>query len=161
MTGKETTRALKDIAQAKYDSYTAQMGALDSTHKTERKALAISQQVAANCRAFADIDFKNRVYTKEVRVFGSSFHDFDEWKDTYNALEGDDRDSFIEFSFAVIMARHAFYHKHKTELENPQLSAEKRFEYELIISVIDDILRDWQRWWNEHGCVKCEVIPLE
>ena len=161
MTGKETTQALKAIAQAKYDSYTAQMGALDSTHRTERKALAISRQVASNCGSFADIEFKENVYTKEVRVFGKSFRDFDEYKPIYETLTGDDRDSFIEFSFAVVMARHAYYHKHKTELENTQLSAEKRFEHELIISVIDDILRDWQRWWNEHGCVKCEVIPLE
>ena len=161
MTGKETAKALGDIVQAKIDSYTAQLNALDSTHKTEKKALAISRQVAYNCKSFSEMDFKDRVYTKQVRVFGRTFHDFDEYKPIYDTLTGDDRDSFIEFSYAVVMARHAYYTKHKTELENVTMTVEKRFECELIISVIDDILRDWQRWWNEHGCVKCEVIPLD
>jgi len=159
MNGKDTALALKAIAQAKADEYAAKLGALDSTQKNEKKALAIAKQVAQNCMSFADTDFKDRVYVKQVRTFGKDFHDFDAYKAVYEGLEGDDRESFVEFSYAVIMARHAYYTRLKAT-DPEALPVEKRFERGIMISTIDDILREWQLWWNANGCVKCEVIEV-
>jgi len=160
LTAIETRDALKGIVTVKQDTVLAKMQTLDKTQKTERKALSMTAQVMKNCVSFCEADFKDNVYTREVRTFGREFHDFDAYKDIYATLVGDDRESFLEFSFAVIMTRHAYYTMHKDKLADAALTAEKRFESELIVSVIDDILRSWQRWWNENGCVKCEVIEL-
>ena len=70
------------------------------------------------------------------------FHDFDPWRSVFEKLAGEQRESFLEFSFAVIMAKHAFYEKRKEDLIKAEQSSnvEKAFECRISIGVVEDIL---------------------
>lgn len=161
MNGKETKEALSEIALKKADMYNEKIALLEKDKKIERKALTISRQIAQNCAGFVNIEFENRFYeVREMRVYGQAFHDFDEWKPVYESLSGDDRESFLVFSFAIIMVRHCLLDKRTDETDrlDGKADVQKVFEAKIIISVIDEILREWQSFWNKNGCVPCEVI---
>ena len=161
MNGAETRAALKQIAETKSMEFESQLLHLEKTSKTERKALSMSRQIALALANITNVDFKERGYEiKQQRVFGMDFHDFDPLRSVFEKLTGEQRESFLEFSFAVIMAKHAFYEKRKEELKKAEQSSnvEKAFECRISIGVVEDILRAWQEWWDRNGCVACKII---
>lgn len=161
MNGEETKVALYDIAIEKSKEYAKKLAELNSTSKNERKALFISKQVAENCASFTKIEYMNRFYeVREMRVYGQEFHDFDEWKPVYNTLSGDDKESFLVFSYAIIMVRHCLLNKRKDQLKEYEqhMDIHDQFEAKIIIGVIENILCEWQKFWNKYGCIPCEVI---
>lgn len=161
MNGAETRAALKQIAEAKSMEFESQLLHLEKTAKTERKALSMSRQIALTLANIANVDFKERIYKiKQQRVFGMDFHDFDPWRPIFEKLTGEQRESFLDFSFAVIMAKHAFYEKRKADLKKAEQSSniEKAFECRISIGIVEDILRAWQEWWDRNGCVACKII---
>ena len=163
MTGNQTKEAMAAIALEKAAIYAEKLKTLDKTAKTERKALAISKQIAENCAGFVNIEFMDRFYeVREMRVYGERFHDFDEYKPLYDSLTGDDKESFLVFSFGVVMVRHSLLEKRNAFRSNGEGSnvgnAQDLFEAQIITGVIEEILRDWQKFWNENGCIACEVV---
>lgn len=157
MTGKATKKAMYNIAMKKSNDYAKKLSQLDSTQRIEKKALSILKQVSANCASFVTIDFEEHCYeAREFRVFGQKYHDFDQWKPIYNTLNGDNRDSFLIFSFSVVMAKHCLLEPSLQKIDGG--SADEKFVHSIKSGIIKEILLEWQEFWNENGCIPCEVI---
>lgn len=162
MNGEEMKKALSDIALSKAREFEDKLKVLDKSAVNERKALMIGKQMAKNCANMVTIDFKERFYgVRQMRVYGEDFHDFDEYKPLYETLSGSDKESFLIFSFCMVMVKHDFK---KPSVENEQFAADyserdvqRAFAEKIKAGVKREILLAWQKFWNENGCIKCEV----
>lgn len=162
----ETSKALAEIAQAKVSEFDAQLGALDSAAKTERKALTITRQMASHAVSFAMMPARGGAAFvggggKKEMFERRIFRDFPWFRDceaTYRALDEEGQGSFRSFAFAMGMVKWALYDKRKAVLGAPEgANANAQFEATIICGVLGDILAAWQAWWREHGCIPCEV----
>ena len=162
MNGREMRTALSDIALCKAKEYKEKLEEIDKNAAHERRALLIAAKIAENCAGFVNIDFMGRFYeVRERRVFGQGYHDFDAFKQVFETLSGDDKESFLVYAFSMVMVIHNFS-TGSVEVEQNANSASKRdiekaFDDRIKSGVTREILLLWQAFWNENGCVKCEV----
>ena len=157
MTGTETKEAMLKIANALASEYGERMISLDRSAKYERKALSIAKQCVTN--AGFDLDIENAPFLdRTTKVQGKEFRAIDEYKPTYNSLSGDDRASFAVFVFSTVWERECM-NGWKTDLlrAEQENDAERAFVAKCHIGVYEDLLQKWQSFWDENGCVPCEV----
>lgn len=161
MNGSEMKTALADIALTKAKEFEGKFHELDERAVNERRALLIAKTIAENCAGIVNIEFMGQYYeVRERRVFGQEFHDFDEYKPVYETLSKDDKESFLVFSFCMGMVKRDLVN---IGAEEPAGSSSNRevqraFAEKIKRGVKREILLLWQKFWNENGCVKCEVF---
>ena len=162
MTGQETKDAMTKIAQCERAVFTEKLNALPKNAKTqtERKALKICEQLAGNCSGFVQIDFSGHFYdTREKRIFSQNWNFFETYKEAYQKLDGDDKESFLVYAFAVSMVKMCFLDQRMKKLEAAEAvtDVELIFESKIILGVLGKIMDGWRTWWKENGCFPCEV----
>lgn len=82
---------------------------------------------------------------------------FADYYDEFCALSEDQKKLFVTFAYPMLMVMRNFYLP-RMELIEKETNAQKTFENKLIVGTVGEILREWQRLWNEYGCMKCEVF---
>ena len=162
MNGAEMRKALSGIALGKAKEYKEKLEEIDPNAAHERRALLIASKIAENCAGFVNIEFRGHFYeVRERRIFGQGYYDFDACKQVFETLSGDDKESFLVFAFSMVMAIHNFLagsvEVGQTEENASKRDIEKAFADRIKSGVTREILLLWQAFWNENGCVKCEV----
>ena len=151
---------MAEIAKEKRDLYVQKMAELDKNAKTEKKALAISKNMAVHCASFVTLGLNAcEKGFAENRVFRQSWHCFDDCKPDYDSLNSEDKEIFLVFAFAVSMIKCCFYYRKKNLLAAKENhTAEEVFEARIIVGVIEEIFKEWQKFWDENGVIKCRII---
>ncbi len=108
---------------------------------------------------FCGEDFGGRYHeVREKIVFYYKPDDlFAEYYDEFCALSDDNKKLFVTFAYPMLMVMRNFYLP-RMDLIEQESDVEKAFESKLIVGTIGEILNEWQRLWNEKGCMKCEVL---
>ncbi len=159
MTTTELKQAMYDFANAKALEYEKLLTDTPKDNKTELKALKIQKNMSKNSAVFLQYDFGGRYHeTRENIVFHFKPDDlFAEYYNEFCALSDDNKKLFVTFAYPMLMVMRNFYLP-RMELTVQETNVEKSFENKLIIGTVGEILKEWQRLWNEHGCMKCEVF---
>ncbi len=159
MTTTELKQAMFDFANIKGMEYEKLLTDTPKGNKTEIKALTIQKNMAKNSAVFLQYDFGGRYHeVRENIVFHFKPDDlFTEYYDEFCTLSDDNKKLFVTFAYPMLMVMRNFYLP-RIELTQQETNVEKSFENKLIVGTVGEILKEWQRLWNEHGCMKCEVF---
>ncbi len=159
MTTTELKQAMFDFAHAGEMEYEKLLAATPKESKTEIKALAIQKNMAGHAAFFCMEDFGGRYYEVRENIVFRFKHDdlFAEYYEEFCTLNEEDKKLFVTFAYPMLLVMRSFYLPRK-ELAEIETNAEKAFENRLIIGTVGEILAEWQRLWNKHGCMKCEVF---
>ncbi len=159
MTTTELKQAMFDFANNKGMEYEKLLTDTPKGNKTEIKALTIQKNMAKNSAVFLQYDFGGRYHeVRENIVFHFKPDDlFTEYYDEFCTLSDDNKKLFVTFAYPMLMVMRNFYLP-RIELTRQETNVEKSFENKLIVGTVGEILKEWQRLWSEHGCMKCEVF---
>ncbi len=159
MTTTDLKQSMFEFANTKRLEYEKLLSDIPKGNKTEMKALTIQKNMSKNSAVFLQYDFGGRYYeVRENIVFHSQSDDlFGEYYNEFCTLSEDDKKLFVTFAYPMLMVMRNFYFP-RTETIEKETNVEKIFEGKLIIGTIGEILKEWQRLWNEHGCMNCEVF---
>lgn len=159
MTADELKELMYGFAAEKEDGYERQLASLDKDSKTERKALTIQKNMAKNCALFPKNHFGGRYYEVRENIVFRHIPDniFSGYEEQYNILGGEEKKLFLVFAYPMLLVMNTFYLP-RVETVNSETDTAKVFEAKLIEGTVGEILREWQRYWNEYGCFECEVI---
>ncbi len=159
MTATELKQAMFNFANTKKSEYEKLLADTPRENKTEMKALTIQKNMSKNSAAFLQYDFEGRYHeVRENIVFHFKSDDlFAEYYDGFCALSEDNKKLFVTFAYPMLMVMRNFYLP-RMALTRQETNVEKSFENKLIVGTLAEILNAWQRLWNEHGCMKCEVF---
>lgn len=115
--------------------------------------------MSQNSAVFLQYEFGGRYYeVRENIVFHFKPDElFADYYDEFCALSEDQKKLFVTFAYPMLMVMRNFYLP-RMELIEKETNAQKTFENKLIVGTVGEILREWQRLWNEYGCMKCEVF---
>ena len=158
MTAQETKEALLRISEKYGEGIDEKLAALSSEAKNERGVLKMMQNMVGHCGMFVNIAFgggERYFAVREKRVF-RDLALFKPCREAWEKLEEEQRKCYLIYSFAFAMVYYNFYLPHRKELA-PETRAADRMKAEILCRLIGDILRDWQKWWKENGCLPCEV----
>ena len=156
MTAQQTREALIKLALAHGEGIEEKLAALPPEAKNERGALKMTQNMVQNCVMWVNIEFAGRYYeVREKRVF-TELPLFGGYRKEWEKLSEEEQKRFLIYAFPLTMIRHAFLLPHRGELQG-ECKAADRFKAEVICGLLGDILREWQDWWRENGCLSCEV----
>jgi hypothetical protein len=81
---------------------------------------------------------------------------FKSYREEWEKRSEEEQKCFLVYAFAFAMVHYNFYLPHKKEL-TPETKAADRMKAEVLCRLLGDILREWQEWWKENGCLPCEV----
>lgn len=156
MNGQQTREALYKLASEREREFEIQLATLDPANKTERKALNALLNFTRNCAGFPCMRYMGNDYTvREDQI--RNLHVFDDYLFCLDTLKGDEKESFLMYAASVSMVYSQFYACAKAIVTGTEMSAHDAFEAKLKYDCTREILEKWIAWWNQHGCVKCEV----
>ncbi len=159
MTTTELKEAMFGFANAKAAEYERLLAITPKENKTEIKALRVQKNMAGHAAFFCTEDFGGRYYEVRENIVFRFKHDdlFAEYYEEFCTLNEEDKKQFVTFAYPMLLVMRSFYLP-RMELTQKETNAEKSFENRLIIGTVGEILAEWQRLWNMHGCMKCEVF---
>ncbi len=159
MTTTELKQAMFDFTNAKVLEYEQLLAATPKENKMEIKALTIQKNMAKNSAVFLQYDFEGRYHEVRENIVFHFKPDqlFSAYYDAFCSLSDDNKKLFVTFAYPMLMVMRTFYLP-RMEPTQQEINAEKSFENKLIVGTVGEILKEWQRLWNEHGCMKCEVF---
>lgn len=156
MTAQQTKDALIAIAEKYGAGIDEKLAALAPAAKNERGVLKMMQNMVSHCVMFVKLEFVGRYYeVRKTRVF-RDLPLLKSCREQWEKLEEEEQKRFLVYAFAFEMVYYNFYLSHKKELEG-EMKAADRMKAEILCRLIGDILREWQQWWNDNGCLPCEV----
>ncbi len=157
MTANKLKEAMLYISNSKANEYKYQISKLSSNAINERKALTIQQKIAENTADFLKYDFNGKYYEVRESIVFNQTEEFLKYKNTYDTLNDEDKKLFLVFAYPIMLVLKTFYIP-KEKLLKKACNPEKIFETKIIIGTIKEILKEWQKLWNEYGSMKCEVF---
>ncbi len=159
MTATELRQVMLDFANAKEMQYKKLLAITPKENKTEMKALTIQKNMAKHCANFCCEDFGGQYYEVREKIVFHCKHDnlFADYYDDFCTLGEGDQKLFVTFAYPMLLVMRSFYLP-KIETMEQETNAEKAFENKLIVGTLGEILKEWQRLWAAHGCLKCEVF---
>ncbi len=157
MNANELKKLMLAYASEKATEYTASLSELPPQAKTERRALMIQKRMAEHCMRFLKFDFDGKPFSTRENIIFVKSNMFKEHKGKYDILDQNGREMFLTFAYPMMMVMGSSYLPRKQLLQK-ETDAEKIFESKIVVGTLGDILGEWQRLWNEHGSMDCEVL---
>lgn len=167
MTGIHTEQAMTEIANTVVSNIKNQLAEVDSSQKLETKALKITLNMAENAMKFVSMPFSGTPHdqtyyqVRENKVFkfpgdNARFAGLKGWYDQNTNI--DDKQSFLVYAHAVQFVYTAFIEPKQADLRiaRQKKEVERIFELNLILDTLNEILNQWNVWWENNGCVRLE-----
>lgn len=164
MTANELRVAMEDIAAAKGKDYAKKLAELDSSAKTELKALKISCNIADICKKFTGFFLGyDYYYSKREAVIASQFlsgyfEDFGEYMRVYDLMSDEQKQLFIVYAYPVMSVRLHFINNiknnRKAVVQSEKITendAASKFEADIIKGVANEIIEEWAKLWQKYG----------
>lgn len=161
MTANEIKSAMEAVAKSKYDEFERKISELDSTAKTEQRALKISANIANICRQYPgyldgeeNLARREAVIKRETETMAKSMPELMSLADAMEKMSGEDKKLFLAYAYPAVSIRKTFIDS-RPSLPHSKKMTEKEavanFENKIIKSVASEIVKEWDKLWQENG----------
>ena len=153
----EIDKALVDITRAKCNECKARLDAISKDKVSERKALMIENGMYTLC-GNAGLLFnagweRERTYRIRHNFFNMLLPKYPRHQEVYNALNEDEKLSFMAAWQADLFMRDQLLAGYLTELSQAEAAGDVKniFELRIKIGAVEEMLSLWEGWRKENG----------
>lgn len=160
----ELEKNLVNIVNQKTKECENQLANLDKSAKTEQKALIVEKAMYDNFLRIGLLYYTTGSRENAIATFAKRFDvllaDFPNVKKIYSQLNEEEKKNITPFIHGMCFMKTQFFDMYSSQLEiaNEKGDAKEIFELKIKVNATMEMLKLWQKWWNENGFVSCEVV---